>query len=71
VYKLYSFFYTKSKANILYLSSRSSNKLLLTRLVADSAASKLKEIARYRFAILCVSKEYITIGVEAKVAISI
>jgi hypothetical protein len=71
VYKLRSFFYIKGKANVLYFSSRDSNKLLLTRLIADSATSKLKEIARSRFTILCVSKERVTIGIEAKVAISI
>jgi hypothetical protein len=71
VYELRSFFCAKGKANILYLSSRSSNKLLLTRLVADSATSKLKEIARGRCTILCVSKGRVTIGVEAKVTISV
>jgi hypothetical protein len=71
VYKLHSFFCAKGKANILCLSSRGSNKLLLARLIADSTASKLKKIARSRFTILCISKEYITIGVEAKVAISV
>jgi hypothetical protein len=71
VHKLRSFFCAKGKANVLYLSSRGSNKLLLTRLVVDSTASKLKEIARGRFTILCVSKGRVAIGVEAKVAISV
>jgi hypothetical protein len=38
---------------------------LLYRVVIDYTTSKLKKIARSRFTILCVSKEYITIGVEA------
>jgi hypothetical protein len=71
VYKLRSFFCAKGKANVLCLSSRGSNKLLLTRLIVDSATSKLKEIARSRFTILCVSKGRVAIGVEAKVTISV
>jgi hypothetical protein len=71
VYKLRSFFYAKGKANILCLSSRGSNKLLLTRLIADSTASKLKKIARSRFTIFYVSKGRVAVGVEAEVTISV
>jgi hypothetical protein len=71
VHKLCSFFCVKGKANVLCLSSRGSNKLLLTRLIVDSATSELKEIARSRFTIFCISKKRVAIGVEAKVAISV
>jgi hypothetical protein len=71
VHKLRSFFYIKGKANILYLSSRGNNKLLLTRLVADSATSELKEVARSKLTILCISKGRVAIRVKAKVAISV
>jgi hypothetical protein len=67
--ELGGFLRAERKANVLCLSSWGSNKTLLARLVADSAASEFKEVTIGRLAILRVSKQGVAVRVESEILV--